>query len=239
MDTTKSPTKQDLIEAISKALRERRQSRRLSLEAISHSLKIRTQFLDALEKGNWDELPGDVYLRGFLMRYAQYLGLDGAHYVSQYMEVSRKSEKKDHPPQKIDGEPGANALWIWGGLVILLAVGVFKFGRPVKEPIKAEPAAPAGHQNVPETPVKNEPVAPIRDKDHVLTVFSPYPLWMRVATEGKSFEGFIPEATSWTWKGEGDFNVRLGHTKEVTMLFDGSAVPLKENQKRVELKSAN
>ncbi len=38
--------------------------------------KIRRQYLAAMERGAWEELPAGVYARGFLRNYAIYLGLD-------------------------------------------------------------------------------------------------------------------------------------------------------------------
>jgi cytoskeletal protein RodZ len=38
--------------------------------------KIRARYLGALERGDYKELPGAVYTKGFLRNYALYLGLD-------------------------------------------------------------------------------------------------------------------------------------------------------------------
>jgi cytoskeletal protein RodZ len=43
---------------------------------VERDTKIRLKFLAALEDGEFTELPGDVYARGFLRNYATYLGLD-------------------------------------------------------------------------------------------------------------------------------------------------------------------
>ena len=46
-----------------------------TLEEISHSLKIRKQYLIALEEGDYDAIPGRVYTQGYLKLYANYLGI--------------------------------------------------------------------------------------------------------------------------------------------------------------------
>jgi len=43
---------------------------------VERDTKIRVKYLSALEDGEFTELPGDVYTRGFLRNYASYLGLD-------------------------------------------------------------------------------------------------------------------------------------------------------------------
>jgi cytoskeletal protein RodZ len=57
-------------------LRSARESRGLDRARIERDTRIRERYLSALERGAYDELPGDVYARGFLRTYATYLGLD-------------------------------------------------------------------------------------------------------------------------------------------------------------------
>lgn len=70
-------------------LREAREARGIKLETIEEETKIRRKYLIALESGKWDEIPGEVYVKGFLRTYANYLGLDGAALVNRYKELSR------------------------------------------------------------------------------------------------------------------------------------------------------
>lgn len=57
-------------------LRQQREARRLDLTVVAAALRIRPAYLDALEAGRPDELPGAVYAIGFIRAYADYLGLD-------------------------------------------------------------------------------------------------------------------------------------------------------------------
>ncbi len=49
---------------------------KITLAEISKSTGIRKEHLEFLEKGNYAKLPADVYVRGFLRSYAQFLGAD-------------------------------------------------------------------------------------------------------------------------------------------------------------------
>jgi transcriptional regulator with XRE-family HTH domain len=62
--------------SISDKLRAAREAKGLDLYRAERDTKIRVRFLSALENGDYAELPGDVYARGFLRNYATYLGLD-------------------------------------------------------------------------------------------------------------------------------------------------------------------
>ncbi|MHB0857540.1 MAG: helix-turn-helix domain-containing protein [Anaerolineae bacterium] len=57
-------------------LREAREALGLSLEQVEDATRIRAVFLQALEEERFADLPGDVYVRGFVRNYAQVLKLD-------------------------------------------------------------------------------------------------------------------------------------------------------------------
>ena len=58
-------------------LRTRREALGLSLEDIEAAIRIRAQYVLALESDEWQRLPGEVVGRGFLRNYAEFLKLDG------------------------------------------------------------------------------------------------------------------------------------------------------------------
>ncbi len=53
-----------------------REAKGVDILRAERETKIRRQYLGAMERGAWDELPPGVYARGFLRNYAIYLGLD-------------------------------------------------------------------------------------------------------------------------------------------------------------------
>ncbi len=57
-------------------LRHTREEKGLTLSEVQAETKIRERYLTAMECGNLEIIPGDVYRRGFLRSYANFLGLD-------------------------------------------------------------------------------------------------------------------------------------------------------------------
>lgn len=53
-----------------------REEANVSLNEISKATKVRKIYLEKLEEGKFDELPPEVYVRGFLKSYAKYLGIE-------------------------------------------------------------------------------------------------------------------------------------------------------------------
>ncbi|HET7030134.1 MAG TPA: helix-turn-helix domain-containing protein [Candidatus Limnocylindrales bacterium] len=72
-----------------------RERKGVDLYRAERDTKIRARYLAALERGEYRELPGDVYTKGFLRNYALYLGLDAEEVVSQW-----RRERGDAPVQK-------------------------------------------------------------------------------------------------------------------------------------------
>lgn len=61
---------------IGSRLKEAREAKKLSLEDVQGKTKIQTRYLDAIEKGNFDIMPGAFYVRAFIKEYASAVGLD-------------------------------------------------------------------------------------------------------------------------------------------------------------------
>lgn len=57
-------------------LSQARQTRDISITDASERLRIRSNYLEALESGEWEPLPEEVYVMGFLRQYASLLGVD-------------------------------------------------------------------------------------------------------------------------------------------------------------------
>jgi cytoskeletal protein RodZ len=61
-----------------------RERKGVDLYRAERDTKIRARYLAALERGDWKELPGAVYTKGFLRNYALYLGLDPEDVLHQW-----------------------------------------------------------------------------------------------------------------------------------------------------------
>jgi hypothetical protein len=69
---------------IGTTLREARNRREIELAEVEAATRIRLRFLRAIEREEWDVLPGGVYTRGFIRTYASFLGLDGQRLAEDY-----------------------------------------------------------------------------------------------------------------------------------------------------------
>jgi cytoskeletal protein RodZ len=70
---------------VGRQLKARRQALRLSLAQVELDTKIRGKFLTALEAGDYEKFPNDIYSRGFVQQYASYLGHNGSEVAAAYV----------------------------------------------------------------------------------------------------------------------------------------------------------
>jgi len=82
---------------IGASLREARTRRGLSAADVQRAIRIRERYLTALEEEKWDLLPGEVYAKGFLRTYAEFLGLDGDLYVDEWNSRFARPEEPPAP----------------------------------------------------------------------------------------------------------------------------------------------
>jgi cytoskeleton protein RodZ len=67
-------------------LRETRERRGQDLVFVANALRIRQPYLQAIEDGRSDDLPGSTYAVGFVRGYAEYLGLDSKEIVRRFRQ---------------------------------------------------------------------------------------------------------------------------------------------------------
>ena len=84
---------------LGEVLRAAREARSLDLPRVERDTKIRERYLSALERGEYRELPGAVYTKGFLRNYGAYLGLDPEYLIDLYrIETSSAAGERPTAP---------------------------------------------------------------------------------------------------------------------------------------------
>jgi len=96
-------------------LKKIRSERRISLSDVSRNTNIQVKYLEFIEDGIYDKLPADVYVRGFLKSYAEFLNIDENALIKLFEK--EKEIKKNFHLSKSKKENGKNN---------------FKFLKPLK-----------------------------------------------------------------------------------------------------------
>ncbi|MCX5865769.1 MAG: DUF4115 domain-containing protein [Deltaproteobacteria bacterium] len=119
-------------ETLGSFLKRHRQNQGKELEEIAEKTRIHASTLRAIEEDNPKALPAEVFARGFVKNYAQYLGLDPNEALAWYIEQNAGEAR---PPEKINvqevlaGEAMAEAQTFPVGrfIIFFIVAGVLLF----------------------------------------------------------------------------------------------------------------
>ena len=119
------------MESIGEFFRQVRETKGLTIDEVASKTRIRTDFVKALEDGNFAKLPDQVFARGFVRSYARSLGLDeddaihrfaqsaGAYYDKQ---VERERLKVRQAEEERKRKANRKAVAIAIGIAILALI---------------------------------------------------------------------------------------------------------------------
>ncbi len=107
---------------IGNSLREARLRQGLDFPEIEQATKVRGKYLRALEEEQFEVLPGQTYVKGFLRSYADVLGLDGQLYVDEFNSRyvrGELEEEEEQPLRPRGGDLSGRPSGLQGKAVIL------------------------------------------------------------------------------------------------------------------------
>lgn len=76
-------------------LYQERQKKGITLEELEQITKIRSKYLRAIEEGDFEVIPGEVYLKGFLKSYAEAVGVEGRNVLAWYEQIKGPDSTPD------------------------------------------------------------------------------------------------------------------------------------------------
>ncbi len=144
IDDDNTFAKEALVCEIGAKLEKAREHKGLTKDQVLKELKFNTSFLDALESGQWSEMPGEVYALGFLRQYAELLGLDLSADIER---IKTNTYELTTPLTYPDAPISPNRTWAMiAALLFILGMiisNLFNRDEPVASNIVSPPAPPA------------------------------------------------------------------------------------------------
>ncbi|MBT3393550.1 MAG: helix-turn-helix domain-containing protein [Waddliaceae bacterium] len=99
----------------------------LSLKEVENATSIRTNYLQAIEKGSIANIISHVYAKGFIQQYAIFLGLDGDSILREYKDIFGEDKKVSPKPMEFVHDTNdnvkrlPNAVMVGGSILVLIA----------------------------------------------------------------------------------------------------------------------
>lgn len=120
------------MESLGKDLKAERELRNLSLEEAANFTKIREPLLRAIEDDRYELLPPSFYVKGFLVAYARYLGLDPNEVILRYQKeypegIGVSKQKHVTLPQLILSPKKSMRIWLLSAFVFAIILLILFF----------------------------------------------------------------------------------------------------------------
>lgn len=235
--------------AIGEKLRQAREKRSLDMGQVQKQTHIHSTVLMALEDGRCDEILTPTYVRGFLKKYAQYLGLDTNQLLKEYDSLHHGSEDQGIVLGRPERRGGVDwpAVIRYARIVIIFALVFFIAAflwRKVISPKKisvSKPAARAVKSKSPgavasgktgvqrkqvqkTSPVKKE-AATAKNKPFKLTMKVNEPVWVEVTQDGVLlFKRFLPKGTTDSFSAQESIVLYVAKAEAIELVLDGKSI---------------
>ena len=223
----------DVDETAGRLLAAERRRQNLSLADVSRQLRISERQLSALEDDRYDELPGPVFVRGFIRNYARLLKLDPEPLIAAIVPPPAPVIANS-PPAK----PKRAWLYVFAGVAVVLAFGMHLLARHDfdEEPMQVQMSAPgpAVTASAPPVPVAEQrPEAPARTlQDDIKLVFQGESfVEIRDSTGKAILNRNNPAGSTQTVVGKPPYSIVIGNAEHVEMTYQGEKVDLAPHTK--------
>jgi cytoskeleton protein RodZ len=208
-------------------LKKRREDLGLSVQGIAEALKIRKDYLVAIEEDDFGKLPVPVYTMGYIRAYAKYLNVDSDPIVEFYSTHLSQPESAAIMPIAFSRKKFPTAYAVFALLTILAAFIAFFFlygpgsGTQTGLPARQSPV----QQRAQPTVVFHEaapPALPPETKEHSLEITAKETTWLSIHfSNGKADEALLRPGDSKTWTFSDTASLKIGNAGGIGIKFDG------------------
>lgn len=235
------------MESIGARLKKARESKGISLEQAQKDTRIHKKLLAALEHDRPEEgISGVVYIKSFIRKYANYLGLDGAALAEEY-----KSEPSSPREQLLmRGEQGTPfklpfkkiiaaaiviiAIFACVKLAIFAATKVKKglesrpkAARKIESPKpKSKTAAKEAPKEAPKPPAETPAAAPVpKGEDISLKIKAVNDVYIKIKSDGSViYDAVLKKGSTEMWKAKESLDISTGRAEAIDAELNGTAL---------------
>ncbi|HEY9808856.1 MAG TPA: RodZ domain-containing protein [Halomicronema sp.] len=221
--------RQEKLDSLGAELRRVRQQQELSIEEVSARTMIGVRILQAIEEANLQELPEPIYIQGFIRKFANALGLNGATFASDFPTETNMRLLNYGSWIPLPGVQ-LRPIHLYAIYVLLIvssvqglsymvnrsaiqASNLQDISEPVSENLLGPKPTPATQLTAMAASSQNSSKTVSEDKGQVrigLTLKAES--WIEVEADGKTaFEGMLPQGTQRTWFAKEQLIVRAGN----------------------------
>jgi cytoskeletal protein RodZ len=235
------------LPTVGEILRAEREKQGKTVKDIERGTSIRALYIQAIEDGRYEVLPGEVYLKGFIRNYASYLGLNAQQVLAVYRESQSPQPAQEPAAAKpaatrssaSDKQPNGgrkSSVWRWliAMVVIAIAAGAAWAAMNYLNPPAPTKPAPTPQAQVqpappPAAPAKPPAQAPTpapapAPATRPIVVQAKYTAecWTLVTADGREvYEGIPRPGETLTWNADRAMTLQIGNAAGIELTYNG------------------
>lgn len=205
-------------------LREEREKQGLSLRDIASQSHIRLEYLRAIEESNFEKIPAEIYVKGFLRTYAQALKVDEEAIIQKYLDQRRESEPPEEVVELPKREPRFRNKIEFATLILIssfIAITLFIIIN------RNDTVGKRTEKTFSLSPIRNES---IRTKisevtEHSLRIIASDTTWILMVTDNEIVEEYLfKRGDQITRNGNEGFHIKIGNAEGVNIVYNNKDI---------------
>lgn len=226
------------MEPIGSQLKQAREAKGISIEQAQKDTRIHANILKALEEDRIKEISsGSIYIKSFIKKYADYLGLDGASLAEEYFKGHPKSAEQililrgeSVPfrfPIKRLVSIGVTILIIVFGFRLLVLVGVNAKAKLKSRPNVAKKVDIKQSKQLPKVASSETKIplaAPIqKGQSLILAIKTNNDVWLKVISDGiVIYENILKRGSQESWRAAQSLEISTGRAEALNAELNGT-----------------
>jgi hypothetical protein len=215
------------LNKIGRVLKAAREEKNLTTGKVSENLLVRKRVIEAIEEGKSENLPHEVYIRGYVTQYASFLGILD-EIKSELISKGDRNTAVPEAPRKVYPKTSAHRVTkkrIVGFGTLALIVGGFFILQNVEKPVLVvpPPAQPveAGYQTVSATAQEGQTDKVVFEAKKLM-IACQQRTWVRIVIDGSEKREFMmnPEEVV-VLNGKESFDLLIGNAGGVRLFYNG------------------
>jgi len=227
-------------------LKKKRMELGYNLKDIAKTLRIRSDYLKAIEEGTFEKLPVEVYTKGYIKEYAKFLKTDPEIILKAYIEKISPPVIEKQPDlitpaentvieEKPDKRYSATAITLSVVAALLIALSLLFLApqEPKTPPLEKTAPTPAALQpssqaqekentEIVKTVAAENSQVEKTAKEHSLEILAADKTWILITIDNtESKELILNKGESAKFSAKMSFSMKIGNAGGIKLIFDG------------------
>ena len=211
-----------IADGLGEFLRRERELRHISLDDVAEHTKISRRYLEAIEEGRYDRLPGETFARGFIRSYAQSVGLDPADTLLMYAQARGVQDAAPQQAERLSSPErrrhGRSLPWLLVAGIVVIGTGILGVIGLLEGPNLLRRLS-TSYSDVGKGPTTSAPL--------ILTVIAEADTWVQVVIDHQVEQDMLLHAgQSAKWMGQEHFVLSIGNVRATRLQLNGRELAL-------------